>query len=821
MCLGDRQIKLEQSTYTQPMSKYASRLIAQAKAEGWKRLHLGKTGIDGAVPEEIWELDELEELILGDFWDERSGWEYSDTMSPNVCGHGLRSGISSFPQPPQSVVEGNSQGLQKLRLLSMKRVKLQDYSPLSMMRALTELDVSSSNLGTGDEEKEPPILAPFLSPHLKNLNIYSSDLMNHKDLASQTELEVLRIHGSGVSKELLSNFKQLRHLEVFELYSSLQLSILPELPALEALRWAGSKISGEELLKWLPQLKAFWFNPDAKFIQEEGELYAAAFRQAVHLEHLDVKTQGDFDIANLEKCTQLHSLDISCNRLLGIASLGNLSMLTSLSLTIRYTRYFGQPDVDDSDSMEEGTSKKGSEDWEFIAQQYCDEFIKVIPSLPNLTRLDLNGLPLQDLVSLSGLHQLEHLSLLESKLQSLAGIESFPSLHLLWMSYAPLLDISHIHVCKKLQKIYLMALPLQSLTGLEGANQLKYIHLDDCKINDLEPLSSLMNLEELSCYYFSIQDFSPLRHCQAMRDISLFIGPIRDVEPLAMLPRLHTLLLEYTQVEDLSPLEPWFQKWVFADLPEDEKGHFRTFSDETRVSNPPEYLNHHYTRPKDALNYWDALRVQAGETEFPWRHGVPVPPLNQFTIDYIQYARQKGLTRLDLKASGIIGSVPEEIWEYTELLELNFASSGWSWWENKRFNSYHGGNAITDFPMPPRAVIDGESPGLHQLRGLNLGDTNIAHLDFLPWMPVLQVLEIQGTLVKDLKHAFTLPYLEILDIRETQITDLSGIENLTELRFVYLDGSQVADLGPLKACPKIEKITYTNTPAARLEENKS
>jgi hypothetical protein len=50
------------------MSEMALQLIAQAKKERWKQLDLGRTGIVGAVPDEVGELEDLEELVLCDEW---------------------------------------------------------------------------------------------------------------------------------------------------------------------------------------------------------------------------------------------------------------------------------------------------------------------------------------------------------------------------------------------------------------------------------------------------------------------------------------------------------------------------------------------------------------------------------------------------------------------------------------------------------------------------------------------------------------------------------------------------------------------------------
>ena len=64
------------------MTQQAKQLIAQAKAEGWKRLDLGNCGLTDLktqVPE-LFELTDLEELILSSDWWENNNqdWWYSE-----------------------------------------------------------------------------------------------------------------------------------------------------------------------------------------------------------------------------------------------------------------------------------------------------------------------------------------------------------------------------------------------------------------------------------------------------------------------------------------------------------------------------------------------------------------------------------------------------------------------------------------------------------------------------------------------------------------------------------------------------------------------
>ncbi len=797
------------------MSQYANRLIAQAKAEGWKRLHLGCTRLNGPVPVEIWELDALEELILGDFWDERVGWEYHNTQSPNTAGHGFRSPISSFPLPPQSGEGEKPHGLQRLRMLSMHRVDLEDYAFLSYLPDLTELDVKSVH-DRWEEGEAPPDLLSCLRRPLLRLNADSSKVITLPGLSAQENLEELRIDDTHFSMELLARFKHLRYLEIMDSRQRIDLSNLPGLPFLEALLGYGFKFSGTAMQHWLPQLKAFSYTPDETLSDEEAQLHASAFRRAVHLEHLTIKKSGTFDISDLAACTHLQCLKITCHHLASIDILGTFGQLHTLGLQIGYQPY--TPHLHEVDDPAEAVSDDNRKAWLLLARQQCDAVFSSISGLIQLEALDLDGFPLEELAQLSKLLNLKSLRLSESGLATLHGISALKALEYLNLASAPLTDISEIAACEHLHSLILIDLPLTSLTGIEFTTQLVDIYLNRCKVAAVEPLAQLVHLEHITFFELPLTDLTPLGQCLALQTVTLWGMPISDVAPLALLPKLRGLELYDLAVEDYSPLEPLFRKWVFANLPEDERGSFLAFSYSNRRKNPPESIVR-YMRPIDFLNYWDMLRVQAGETDFPWRHGVPVPEFNHAAVlEYLRKAKEDGLTRIDLYPLKLIGSMPAEIWELAHIEELNLAKSGWHWWEQQNFDHQSGGHAISQFPTPLFSGQDSEPQGLPLLRLLNLKDSQIDRLDFLRWMPNLLVLELQGTEIKDLTELIGLPHLQVLDIRNTAISDLGPLSQLSELRFVFLDGTQVSDLGPLKDCTKIVKLTYANTPAEQLEK---
>jgi internalin A len=130
------------------MSEMALGLIRRAKAERWKRLDLGRTGIVGAVPEEVGELEDLEELNLSDKWYSRWAnnltWNVSRNDGPSNAisklprklPPSIRVLVASFTQISNLSVVGE---LKELKRLFLTAVPVKDITPLYKIEGLADL----------------------------------------------------------------------------------------------------------------------------------------------------------------------------------------------------------------------------------------------------------------------------------------------------------------------------------------------------------------------------------------------------------------------------------------------------------------------------------------------------------------------------------------------------------------------------------------------------------------------------------------------------------------------------------------------------------
>ncbi len=163
------------------MSQLALQLIAQAKKENWKSLDLGRTGLR-EIPEEVFELTELEELRLSNYVLnlEKGKWiESQNTGAYNLL-HELPEGIKRLKKLTKLYVGGFP-----------NRWEIKDISILKDLTNLQSLDLRSNNISDISILKD---LTNLQSLDLRSNNI--SDISILKDL---TNLQSLYLSSNNIS----------------------------------------------------------------------------------------------------------------------------------------------------------------------------------------------------------------------------------------------------------------------------------------------------------------------------------------------------------------------------------------------------------------------------------------------------------------------------------------------------------------------------------------------------------------------------------------------------------------------------------------------
>lgn len=104
---------------------------------------------------------------------------------------------------------------------------------------------------------------------------------------------------------------------------------------------------------------------------------------------------------------------------------------------------------------------------------------------------------------------------------------------------------------------------------------------------------------------------------------------------------------------------------------------------------------------------------------------------------------------------------------------------------------------------PPKVILAQE---LRKLPGLRASDLGIADLRGLECAQNLRSLGLGGNDVADLEPLRELPLLEELHLSDNAVEDLSTVGQLVGLRILVLDGNGIEDVGPLANLTRLEYL---------------
>lgn len=176
-----------------------------------------------------------------------------------------------------------------------------------------------------------------------------------------------------------------------------------------------------------------------------------------------------------------------------------------------------------------------------------------VADLPQLESLRVYGL--RDLAELSPqrLPHLQTLSIFDSPIDSLAGIEEFSRLKTLSLIDTQVSDLSPLGRLD-LQKVTLRGPGINDLSPLAGQRSLGFITLNKSRVQSLDGLQLNDNLRSLSARDSALEDIGALAGARELRHLDLQGSQVKEISALAGLHRLEALDLRRTAVADITPL---------------------------------------------------------------------------------------------------------------------------------------------------------------------------------------------------------------------------------------------------------------------------
>ena len=450
------------------MSALALELIAKAKAEKWTYLDLGRCGLV-TLPRELFELVELEELILSDFW-----WDYDKGNFLQSMNPGTRNQLSNL--------EGNWLALLKIsKLVLMGQPQISDLSPLADLTALQVLDCSDTSISD---------LSPLANlPTLQTFYCSDTSISDLSPLANLTALQTFYCSNTSISDlSPLANLPTLRKLNCYRT-SIYDLSPLANLPVLQVLNCSDTSISDLGPLANLTTLrKVYCYRTSINDLNQLSNLTT--------LQLLDCSDTSISDLSPLINLTALQALYCHKTSINDLSPLANLAALRKL--------YCSETSISDLSPLVNLTT---------LRKLYCSNTsISDLSPLSNLIALDTlycSNTSISDLSPLANLIALDTLDCSETSISDLSPLTNLIALDTLYCSGTLISDLS----------------PLSNLAALE------VLLCSETEIIDLSPLANLIALKRIHCDSETITHIP--KHILFLPQLrSIFFSPtVRNIPP--------------------------------------------------------------------------------------------------------------------------------------------------------------------------------------------------------------------------------------------------------------------------------------------------
>ena len=402
------------------MSEQAKKLIAQAKAENWKRLDIGNCGLtdlETQVPE-LFELEGLEELVVsGQWWDmDKQDWIKSvnegkfnklNQLPPSIArlkqlttlvcaGLVMEGGISSNTKKWTISNFSVLSNLTQLTHLDLSYNQITDLSPLAQIGSLVSIDLSRNHITDLS-------LIPLVGlSNLRQLSLSSNQIADLSHLVGLKSLEQLDLYGNQISDPSpLSGLYNLKQLVL----SGNQITNLQSLLGLSNLRKLDlnyNKVTNLSGLSDLPNLTQLSLN-------RNGISSLVGLSGLSNLRELALSDNQITDLSDLSDLPDLIQLNLSLNQISDLSPLLGLPNLVEVHLSFNkitdISPLLGLPNLTGL--------------W-LRSNQITN--LPPLSGLPSLTRLDLSSNQITDISPLSGLSNLTHLDLFSNQITDISPL---------------------------------------------------------------------------------------------------------------------------------------------------------------------------------------------------------------------------------------------------------------------------------------------------------------------------------------------------------------------------------------------------------------
>ncbi|MBE0651263.1 MAG: hypothetical protein IH595_10530 [Bacteroidales bacterium] len=468
----------------------------------------------------------------------------------------------------------NISGLIHLKVLNLAGTRIQQIDSLAGLSYLASLDLAR------DQVKSYEVLASLGG--LQNLDLDSSNVTDLRPLAHLNNLSVLHISNTKVKDIMpLAGLKNLKYIYcdnsgIGQKEAELFAEKNPECQVI---------YNSQELETWWNKLPSAWKDVFIKFLPNKDTITKEELHLLLQLDTLNLSGNKNIhDLAPLSMLSQLTRLNVSGTSITGVAPLSAMGGLRELNIShttvsslqpleklrslklinLNYTAvsdlmplenntnlvriYADESNVKGPDVL--AFRKKNPQTlvifqspylhywWNHLGSGWKEAFYK----LGNLDSVPTNE-QLQQLVNR------EKLTLDYPGLRyGLEALQEFSSLSELSINNSNLVDIRGLEKIQTLRSVRFSNCPLADISTLALLKNLREINLENTGVEDLDPLRNLRHLETLNLSGTRVKVLNALEGIRSLQNLYINNTPIRRLKFIMNLPNIKLLRCDHTNI---------------------------------------------------------------------------------------------------------------------------------------------------------------------------------------------------------------------------------------------------------------------------------
>ncbi|QIK63676.1 hypothetical protein G7068_11080 [Leucobacter viscericola] len=166
----------------------------------------------------------------------------------------------------------------------------------------------------------------------------------------------------------------------------------------------------------------------------------------------------------------------------------------------------------------------------------------------NLAIVDLSRNPITSIEPLRGLARMAQLDVSRTKISNIDAVSTMPKINYLQVNWTDVSDLTPVSGKAELWRIELAATKVSSLEPLRDDAGLQEVYFQETLVSDIHPLASLRQLRVLSAPDTDISDLSPIAGLPELTLLNVNSAKVSDLSMLDTWPRLRTVGFEEQRV---------------------------------------------------------------------------------------------------------------------------------------------------------------------------------------------------------------------------------------------------------------------------------